>query len=304
MNRKTVIRLANLVLIAMIMAVPMLLVPEAVQPVEASSNQDNIRCGRTVYGQITTNGYYDNWYFDGNAGDKVTIRMKRTSGNLETMVRLWFYVSGPGDQLLEWAGTAGGSGDAVISNFSLPKKGTYRINARRIGGEEGTTTGSYWLTLDCNTGSSSGSESSNSNSSGGISSNSCPQYGGGSTAWEGEIGASTNDKVETLNGDLWVFEAEYGDRVQIDLSTWNPDPPYLGLYQHVSGSWVQIAVGARLNYPTPTPDPSGPTITFALAPTYSIQKTLTKSGCYYVYIVAASHSQQNKFDYTLEFSSK
>ncbi|MGD2048284.1 MAG: PPC domain-containing protein [Chloroflexota bacterium] len=256
----------------------------------SGASSSSSACGGTKTGVITDSDYYDYWYFTGTAGDKVSIGMSGTSGNLDSMIRL--YYSTPSSDDFEWlktAGSAGGNRGAAISNFTLPKTGTYSINPRRINGRDGTTTGTYRLAWTCS-----------SSSSGASSSSGCPRRGGGATSWEGKIGAENNNRLTTDRGDLWVFEAAYGDSVEIKLKT--PDfKPFLGLYRYTS-EWVNIARGARRNYPTPTPDPSGLGITFYVPPTYYIEERLTTADCYYVYVVASSNSEAKTGSYNLDFS--
>lgn len=209
MNRIFVTRLARVALAAVILATTSSLVPAAVQPVEASHNHGKIGCGTLVEGTITTSDYNDFWIFSGEADDQVTIRMTSTSGNLDSQVTLWLKDSnGSSYHLLKMAGTAGGNSDAVISNFTLPKTGTYAVGSRRFNGNQGTTTGSYKLTLTCSN-----------DLSGGNSSNSCPKPGG-SINWENMITAyNTHNRVETPDGDFWAFRANSGDRIQLWLKS-------------------------------------------------------------------------------------
>ena len=163
MNRKTVRRLVRASLAAVMVVTALSFVPKPAQLVEASPNNGNkyIKCGVPVYGKITTSDHYDFWRFNRKAGDKVNITMTRTSGNLDSMVVLWLKKDvSSGYKKMTLAGSAGGSSGAFISNFTLPKTGTYIIGAERVNTKGGTTTGNYKLTLTCSGSSSSSSSSS------------------------------------------------------------------------------------------------------------------------------------------------
>jgi len=286
MLRKTGTRLACMTMVAVLISVTLSFAPATVRPVEAVAQQGGggFGCGSTGTGQIT-DGRYGYWSFSGKAGDKVTITMTRTSGNLNPVV--WLYFSKPGSSDFKWLKTAesvGRSSNAIITDFALPTTGTYSIFPWRSGGRDGTTTGEYSLTLACSAAPAPVTVS-----------DSCPQRGD-PIVWEGMIKSRTGNSVETKDGDFWAFKADSGRRVQLLLTTRDFKPSFKLMYRDDSG-WQTVAYGVLL--PPPTPPPG---MIFSVPPTYSIEAKLDHSGCYYVLVRAASNSQGKTGDYGLTYS--
>ncbi len=101
--------------------------------------------GQSVTGSITTADRFRLYSFEGEQGDKVTIGLSNSGGNLDTAV---FLIS-PEGILVAYNDDveAGTNSDSVISNVSLPSSGTYLIVATHYGLHVGGTTGNYTLDL-------------------------------------------------------------------------------------------------------------------------------------------------------------
>jgi hypothetical protein len=109
-----------------------------------------------VNGTITIDNPIDVYEFEGEAGQIVTITMQRASGSiLDTNVYL---LSDAGVQLANNDDAPAGaiigsddrSTDSVITGYTLPATGTYRIVATHFGNQFGGTTGNYQLTVQVN----------------------------------------------------------------------------------------------------------------------------------------------------------
>ncbi|MBA3534867.1 MAG: pre-peptidase C-terminal domain-containing protein, partial [Ardenticatenales bacterium] len=98
--------------------------------------------GQSLAGTISPATDQDIYYFDATGGQAVTIRMSRTEKGL---LNSFFTLFRPdGRVLVSDDNGAGVNGDALISLFTLPDTGRYRIRARSSGE---TTIGSYSLSL-------------------------------------------------------------------------------------------------------------------------------------------------------------
>lgn len=101
--------------------------------------------GGQITGSITDGNFADRYLFMGAAGDRVTIQMQRTEGNLDPLLTL---LDASDKQLFaDDDGFAEGSQDAQIQAFELPADGLYFIEASRFQRSAGTTTGIYTLRL-------------------------------------------------------------------------------------------------------------------------------------------------------------
>ena len=97
-----------------------------------------ITVGSTVRGEISKSGTICSYYFDGRAGDVVTIRMNRLSGSLDPYLDLY---TSQGSRAVS-DDDSGGNGNSLIADYTLPSTGRYRIAARGYSG-----TGSFDLTV-------------------------------------------------------------------------------------------------------------------------------------------------------------
>ena len=101
----------------------------------AAGSPSALGYGETILGSILSAGEIDTYTFAANAGDKVLVRMTRTSGDLVLQVRLF---DPGGTKLCE----AYNANPAEIASCALPSTGTYSILA---GDLLGTRTGDYAL---------------------------------------------------------------------------------------------------------------------------------------------------------------
>jgi hypothetical protein len=108
-----------------------------------SGNYIDIAYGESQSGNIDANIPAVTYRFSGSAGDAVTITMSRAGGDLNSYLYL---LDGQGQLLYEDNDSGGDNGDARIS-YTLPDDGIYLILATRLGQAQGTTSGSYLLTL-------------------------------------------------------------------------------------------------------------------------------------------------------------
>jgi hypothetical protein len=188
------------------------------------------------------------------------------------MVRLYFEIPGPNnDELQNQDGELGGNSDAVIT-YTLPNTGPYRINARRVNGPNGMTTGDYKLTLTCG----------------------CPKLGG-DIVWEGEIRGKYKNRVTTSRGDIWAFRAYSRDRIQLRLEA-SGFTPVFNLYGYEAEDLIRLSTGVVWIPPTPEP---GEYVIESKYRIYEINQTLNR-GCYYVWVHATSDSVWKTGDYFLE----
>ncbi|MBC8170289.1 MAG: hypothetical protein H7X77_01395 [Anaerolineae bacterium] len=109
-----------------------------------------INYGDVVQETITARSVYDWWRFLGNEGDVVTIRMVAADG----LAPLIGISTGGGTVIVRSDTTADGqlvdapvNGTAVLQ-YTLPTSEEYTIVATRVGNFDGTTTGSYTLSLN------------------------------------------------------------------------------------------------------------------------------------------------------------
>ncbi len=97
--------------------------------------------GGSVSGTITDSQYFGLWRFDGLAGDPITISMAG-AGGLAPQIGL---LTMGGDLI---ASSEEGTPDGAVSlSFTLEADGLYTIVATRAGRENGSTQGSYTLSL-------------------------------------------------------------------------------------------------------------------------------------------------------------
>jgi hypothetical protein len=108
-----------------------------------SENYIDIAYGESQSGNIDANIPAVTYRFSGSAGDAVTITMSRAGGDLNSYLYL---LDGQGQLLYEDNDSGGDNGDARI-NYTLPDDGVYLILATRLGQAQGTTSGSYLLSL-------------------------------------------------------------------------------------------------------------------------------------------------------------
>jgi hypothetical protein len=111
------------------------------------ADAQTITMGSTARGAISGNGATVSYYFDGQAGSVVTIRMTKVSGSLDPYLELY----SPQGSMVRSDDDSGGNYNSLIANYTLPSTGRYRIAARGYGG-----TGSFDLSLSGGSGGGSG----------------------------------------------------------------------------------------------------------------------------------------------------
>lgn len=102
--------------------------------------------GRSVTDTITERSFYDVWRFQASGGDVIVVSMQ-AGDDLAPLIG----VSNPGGDIIARSDEPGPvtpvNGTARLQ-LQIPSAGEYAIIATRIGNQDGTTTGSYTLTLD------------------------------------------------------------------------------------------------------------------------------------------------------------
>jgi hypothetical protein len=111
---------------------------------------EDITYGEVVDETITTESFFDHWNFYGSEGDVILIRMAASNG-LAPLIGL---IDAGGDLIMRSDARSDGSlTDAPVDGvaeirFTLPSQGEYTIIATRVDNANGTTTGSYRLSLN------------------------------------------------------------------------------------------------------------------------------------------------------------
>jgi len=100
----------------------------------------------TVQGTLDNNHFTQFWDFGVEAGDTVTITMRRNSGNLDGVLVLL----DANNNILAYDDDGAGNRDATLRSIRLPGRGTYTVAATRYEQAQGFTTGNYTLTISYN----------------------------------------------------------------------------------------------------------------------------------------------------------
>jgi uncharacterized repeat protein (TIGR01451 family) len=95
-----------------------------------------IQANQTLNGAINPTNDVDNYYFFGNVGDRLTIRLNRTSGSLNPFLELF----SPNNVRVAFNADGGGGTNSLINGYTLPQTGRYVVRARGV-----TGTGNYQL---------------------------------------------------------------------------------------------------------------------------------------------------------------
>ncbi len=104
----------------------------------------SITYGDEIPGELNNDEFDAIYVFQGRRGEVITIRLVRTSGNLDTVIDLFF---DPLSQPLIIGDDTATSLNAEIRDFMLPEDGIYYIRATRHGRAGGNTQGTYLLTI-------------------------------------------------------------------------------------------------------------------------------------------------------------
>ncbi|NWF71245.1 MAG: PPC domain-containing protein [Chloroflexi bacterium] len=108
----------------------------------------SIAVGDTLAGEISPQVYEVEYVFSGQENQSVTISMNATGGDLDPLVILSRQdADGNIVKLVENDDASEGNLNALIDNFTLPSTGSYIITATRYEREQGTSTGSFTLSL-------------------------------------------------------------------------------------------------------------------------------------------------------------
>lgn len=123
-------------------AFPLLLLLLPLLPVQAQpASISPISYGQTVEDNIDDDAFFDWWQFDALAGDQIRVTM-RAAGGLAPLVGV---LDSGGDVVA--ANEDDTPNSTVTLEYTIPQDGLYIIVASRVGRDEGTTAGSYSLSL-------------------------------------------------------------------------------------------------------------------------------------------------------------
>lgn len=100
--------------------------------------------GIPAQGEITENRNAQFYQFEGRKDDVITIRMSRTSGELDTFLALL----DPSRREIASDDDGGGGQNSLINQYVLPVDGAYTVVATRFERAQGTTIGPYQLQLE------------------------------------------------------------------------------------------------------------------------------------------------------------
>ncbi len=100
----------------------------------------------TVQGTLDNNHFTQFWDFGVEAGDTITITMRRNSGNLDAVLVLL----DANNNILAYDDDGAGNRDATLRSIRLPGRGTYTVAATRYEQAQGFTAGNYTLTISYN----------------------------------------------------------------------------------------------------------------------------------------------------------
>jgi len=170
-----------------------------VQPLHG---QGNIMAGQTVSGRLdasdrvrdTDNTYYDDWFYVGRAGERITVIQR--SSDFDSWLLIGRIVDGE-FQLDEFNDDGAGGNDSRIE-FTLPADGPYVIRANVVGRGR---TGAYTLTLTRAGGSAGGSSGGNVLSAG--------------QSFTGALESSDPLWTDNTHYDLWRYYGRAGERLTV-----------------------------------------------------------------------------------------
>jgi hypothetical protein len=108
-----------------------------------------VKYGDRLTGTIDASRALYYFSFTGTAGDMVNIRMGRAAGDLDPLLYLYLYgADGTPQPIVANDNQSVATTNAAIIAFTLPQTGAYLIVATRAGAAQGTTAGSFVLTLE------------------------------------------------------------------------------------------------------------------------------------------------------------
>ncbi len=110
----------------------------------SSASGSALRYGDSIYNEVTNTNPLVYYSFRGNAGDVISVQMRRATGDLDASLQV---LNSRGEVLAE-NDDSPGSVDAVISGLILRADDIYVIVASRYGQAAGTSRGAFVLTLN------------------------------------------------------------------------------------------------------------------------------------------------------------
>ena len=117
-------------------------------PEPAAKDKDDARVllnNKLLKGKIQPASDTDHYFFFATAGQKVTLTMIATSGNLDGFMELYDAVN---QTTLATDDDSGGNLNPLISNFTLPRSGRFRVN---LTSWNNNSTGNYKIVASVNT---------------------------------------------------------------------------------------------------------------------------------------------------------
>jgi hypothetical protein len=122
-------------------------VPVAVAQEDCPLLMKKIRIDETVTGRISGNNPVAQYCFEGRAGEQVTIDLERDTGSLDAFLEI---TTISGDEIFITNDDRSLSSTDAQIVFVLPETAVYVINATRFDREDGTTQGTFKLTMVSN----------------------------------------------------------------------------------------------------------------------------------------------------------
>lgn len=92
-----------------------------------------VGASQTLNGFISPTGDVDHYYYFGQAGQRLTLRMNRTSGSHDPYLELY----SPSGFRVAFNDNGGGGVNALINGYLLPQNGLYQIRARSVNNATG-----------------------------------------------------------------------------------------------------------------------------------------------------------------------
>jgi hypothetical protein len=108
----------------------------------AGSSMLEIFYDSDITGRLDDSQPFENFIFQGRAGEIITLRLEATSGNLDPLLTLY-----RDEKQIAFDDDSAGNKNAEIRAFRLPADGLYRVEVSRYDRAAGATTGDYRLTL-------------------------------------------------------------------------------------------------------------------------------------------------------------
>ncbi len=195
--------------------------------------QGSILCGSGASSTLNDTTWYDEWYVSLRAGETLQVTMTALSGDLDPYIDLY-------DGNSNWVASDNNSGGGTTARlvYTAPADGWYTIIATRVGGANGTTSGTYDLQTSCTSGGQAGGAAGNWQR-GPIS-----YPGPGFPAWVVDQGLifCMETQTDTIDDNRWYlewhFEGVATQQVNIGMTATSGNlDPYLVLI-YPDGRWV------------------------------------------------------------------